>query len=124
MIRWHLHDPSGTLSDYTLRINPNVMDSPYPVRVIEGSNTADGKFRGFGKQPPHDWTFGGFLYDSTQYNQMKAWAALGSRVQLTDHLNRTWDVRIIQFEPVRTRVLRKPWKHEYVVRVTTYKGPL
>lgn len=123
--KWLLHDLSGVLADYTFAVNPNVLSSPLPARALAMHGVAiDGQIRGFGKVPPHEWTFGGILYDQAQYVALRDWVFRAGKTHLTDHLNRKFLVRLTIFNPVRAGTRRHPWRHKYEVSVTTFGGPL
>jgi hypothetical protein len=125
MNKWLLHDLSGTISDYRFAINPNTMSSPLPAHVLSlnGATIHDG-VRGQGRIPPHEWTFGGLLYERGQYERLRDYVLQAGRTELTDHLGRTFLVRLNNFDPIRAGTRKHPWRHKYNMRVITYGGPL
>lgn len=124
-VPWTLHDLSSVMPDYVFDTNPNTMTSPLPVRVLESHGRAiDGEFRAKGSVPPHDWTFGGVLFIQTQHDALRDYVAKAGQVYLTDHLGRTFVVRLKLFNPTRAWTPRFPWRHKYTCNVTTYGGPL
>lgn len=119
--RWRLQDPV-TGDTYTVPRNPNRMSSlvrpnattPRPRSPI------DGQVRVFRAPPkPFPWEFGGVTIDRAHYEALAAWVERPNRVLLTDHVGRTWDVRLVEFAPTATRN-KNLWRHEYTVRALVY----
>lgn len=123
MQRWKFETLDG-LDSYTFEMNPNQMDSPLLERTIDSHVVGiDGKLRGFRKDQAKTWSFSGALHTQSQYEAFEQWLHSG-RIYLTDHLNRKFLVRLTNFDPTRGGTRRTPWRHTYVVSVTTYGGPL
>lgn len=123
--KWLLHDLSGRLPNYTFGINPNTMSSPLPAHVLTLNGASiHGEFRGIGRIPPHSWTFGGLLLEQSQYDALRDWVLYAGRTHLTDHLNRTFLVRLNNFDPIRAGTKKHPWRHKYNLAAITYGGPL
>lgn len=124
-VAWTLVDMSGVMPSYSFITNPNTMTSPLMPKTLEGhGSTVDGGIRAFGKRPPHDWTFGGVLYSEQEYNTLRDYVAKAGLVMLTDHLGRTFHVRLKSFTATRAWTRKRPWRHKYTVNATTYGGPL
>lgn len=118
VVRWKFHDPRGRRPDYTVPINPNSMSSPLPSKSVEVVGQ-----RALQAPPaPTSWTFGGIIYTEEHYVALQEWVELGGRIQLSDHLGRTFSVQLLAFEPVPTRS-RKPWRYQYEIRAQVYGGP-
>lgn len=124
MLKWSLLDPA-TDDRMQFRVSPNNMDSPIPVQGITvHAASVDGQFRGFRHDEAHQWNFSGVLHTQQQYQEMRDWVYNRNLSVLTDHLNRSFNVRLTSFNATRAPWRHYPWRHKYTVSAITYQGPL
>lgn len=67
--------------------------------------------------PAKDWSFGGVIRTKAHYDGLVYWAKKSGKVRVTDHLGRTFEVLIRQFDPED----RKPtgtvaWRLQYTMK--------
>lgn len=129
--RWILFDPD-TDEVFTFRDNPNKMTSPlgprsltiYPTpplynpavearggmaRVIEGN------------REPYEWSFSGKIRHQIDHDDLMYWSRKLNRLLLTDHLGRTWKVRVLHFDPVELHpTARIDWRFTYDMKLLNY----
>jgi hypothetical protein len=120
-LRWQFYD--RVVGDtYTVEYNPDTMTSPHPKRQTTAYPSGTGRVRTMrAASPPTEWNFGGFIRTETTLNTMVTWAKRGNLMELTDHLNRTWLVRFVQFdEQEQIPTPRAPWKFRYQVNALIY----
>lgn len=122
-MRWKFQTLDSSQS-YTFDMNPNQMDSPLLEKTVDShAQGIDGVIRGARKDVAKGWSFSGVLHSQAQYEAFELWLHKG-RIHLTDHLGRTFLVRLTNFDPTRAGTRQHAWRHTYVVSVTTYGGPL
>lgn len=127
MQRWTLVDPR-TDETYVFPVNPNAMTSPHGPRSLQilttapVNDTASSAGRIFESNPdPYEWQFGGFIRTQDHHDQLRRWARKVNRLELIDHLGRTWSIRITQFDPQEKRPsTRTAWKFDYTVKAIMY----
>jgi hypothetical protein len=125
--RWTLYDPS-TDESWEMQFNPNKMTSPHApdgTQIFTRSATrpsAGSVARVLvGKLQPHDWSFSGVVREEVHFRQLHAWSRKRQQVQLTDHLGRTWLIRILSMDVnERKPTLRRNWRFEYTVKTLLY----
>lgn len=128
--RWTLHDPRLD-ETYVFPVNPNAMTSPHGPRSLTILATApvndapNSAGRIIEAQPdPYEWQFSGFIRTKGHHDALHKWARKVNRVELTDHLDRTWSIRFTQFDPTEQRPREYvPWKFTYTVKAIMY-GPV
>lgn len=122
--RWTFVD---TVADetWTVPINPKSATSPFPAKVITTAQGADLDSRGIHRtrmfqapSAPVPWEFGGLIRSKAHHDELHRWAEKDNEVQITDHLGRTFEVLIRQFEPVEQRPTKSnDWRMTYTMRV-------
>lgn len=116
MLRWVFHD-TVTSEEWVFTYNPNNMTSPHLERATVTSQRSpiDASIRGIRRMAqPREWGFGGFIRSQAHYEELAEWVDRGNPVELTDHLNRTFLIRLIQFIPnERTPNLKVSWRFTY-----------
>lgn len=124
MTRWTFTDvttdPDQT---YQFERNPREMTSPYPPRGSTPlATTVDGLARVVRRRTsPVEWTFTGDVRTQTQYDALAAWCAKDHRVRVADHLGRTWDALLLEFNPTEQRPTRRTaWRFSYQIRALVY----
>lgn len=121
--RWVLHDPVASVS-YTFERNPRTgTGSPYRVNKTAAMPVArDGIPRATRTlAAPTEWVISGDLRTKTQYDALTNWATVANRVELSDHLGRSFDVLITRFEPEEHRpTARTPWRFTYRLTALVY----
>lgn len=124
MLRWKLKDMT-TSDEVTFPFNPNTMSSPHAPRstVTQATSPVDGTVRAVRPRPPvKDWAFGGFIRSEEHYDLLDSWVQRGVPVELTDHLGRTFLLRLIQFRPKERRPTRiVAWRFTYEMRATVLR---
>lgn len=126
--RWVLHDPS-TSETWTFPINPNKMTSPHPTKTTtifaRNYNFEDTK-AGVGRvleyqQEPYDWQFSGVIRSQQHYTDFRDWCHRVHRLELTDHLGRTWRIRFDSVDLEEQKpTLRKDWRFSYTAKAIMY----
>lgn len=118
--RWTLTDTQmGTT--FKFPNNPSRMTSPNPVRNIHSVPVSSGVNASERNADVKQWTFSGVVYSSTDYQNLVAALASTNRNQLTDHLGRTYVIRIKSYSIVERQATRRlPWRFEYTVNAITY----
>ena len=119
--RWVLTDPA-TDETWTMPINPDQMTSPHPapkrLRTQYGIRRGVHRIRTFMSAPTaNDWEWQGVIRTEEHYDALVAWAQKPNEVHVTDHLGRTWEVLISQFQPTdRKPTVNVPWRLRYRMR--------
>lgn len=123
LLRWVFTDPT-TAETYTFPRNPNGMTSPYlPQVTTPMARTIDGRARAArALAVPVEWSFKGDIRTQAHHDALAAWAAKDHRVHVTDHLARTWEVMLTQFDADEQRPrLSTPWRFTYQMRALIYR---
>lgn len=126
--RWTLVD-TVTSEAWEFPRNPHEMTSPHPPKntvifsrsPIGGAGT-EGVSRVLQfRQAPYEWSFTGRIRTQAHYDSFVAWTKKTGRLQLTDHLLRTWSIRITAVDLTEERpTARTAWRFEYTVKATIY----
>lgn len=125
MARWTLLDPATEVS-WVFPRNPNAMTSPHPPRnhVIfsrgVGGGTGVSRVIAF-RQEPYEWSFSGDIRTEAHLTAFQAWTARTGRLHVTDHLGRTWEVRIdsVDLDELPNSP-RNSWRFSYTVKTIIY----
>lgn len=122
--RWRLHSPARGIT-YTVPINPREMTSPHSPRRTAGFSVSpiDLAVRARREHPlPHEWAFSGVIRTQEHHDTLRDWCTFPEKVQVTDHLNRTFSVRMVAFEPTERRPTpHVPWRYTYMIRCYVYE---
>lgn len=119
-VRWTFDDPTVPES-FTVPINPNEMGSPHQVRDIAmaaGSLGGLNRIRIVDKVPqvPKEWAFGGVIRTKEHHDELLRWTKKKHPIHVSDHLGRTFEVIIKNFEPVdRTPTPNVPWRLRFTL---------
>lgn len=122
--RWTLSTLDGS-ETYTLQINPQSMESPFPVRAVEWEWNGprlgwSGRRAG---RTPKQWSFSGVLRSEEQYNDLLAWVGKSHKIQLTDDRGDQFLIRLLEFKPTQTGSSRSrivPWRMTYTMQAQVY----
>lgn len=129
--RWVLRDPVRD-ETWTFPVNPNKMTSPHSPRSFNilataPSVTSNGQSRGgFGRviegnPEPYEWSFSGYIREEDHFESLLYWTRKVNRLELTDHLGRTWRIRFLVFNPDEQRpTTRHPWRFNYEIKTINY----
>lgn len=126
--RWTLVDTEAA-TQWEFPRNPNKMTSPHGPRNSVIFSRAYGTDAGNGgisrviafRQQPYEWTFSGDIRTQQHYEDFVAWTANPNRLNLTDHLGRTWQIRIDSVDVTEQRqTARSAWRYEYTVKAIIY----
>lgn len=117
--RWLLNDPAAPLSVY-VPINPNKMEAPARPRNMQwawGTAWGQDRMRGIDQPgPATQWTFSGLLLTKAHYDLLLDWSGKLTRLNITDHLERTFEVVIQKFDPVeRLPTRQRAWRADYTM---------
>lgn len=118
--RWTFYDPSVP-ELYTLPINPDKMDSPhYGRNLATASGVRTGtleRVRVIDTAPQmKEWSFTGVVRSQIQHDRLTYWAEKRTPIQITDHLDRTFEVIVKRFDPVaRQPTADVPWRGRYTM---------
>lgn len=101
-------------------INPREMSTPTTARNMQWAwGAAPGAImRGvdLGVDQPAAWTFTGVLLTKSHYDLLSLWTRGLATVQITDHLNRTFETIIQKFDPVeRLPTASREWRADYTM---------
>ena len=101
-VRWQFHD-SHESESWTLPMNPNAMTSPHAMRQYKYGHGVD---RGLNRirvfELPHDpisWEFSGYIRTKQHHDELRRWADKQHEIEITDHLDRTFEVIIQHYAP-------------------------
>lgn len=120
-VRWtYEHVDTGDV--YTFPINPKSMTSPLPtgvagtpaagVRAGTTATTVDVR-----RGAPVNWSFAGSIRTQAQHDAMKAWNERSGKVLVTDHLGRTFECFLQDFEATERKTNRvAPDRWQYTVK--------
>ncbi len=123
VVRWIFHD---TVSDesVTLPYNPNGMTSPFLAQRTDRApkSPIDGEIRAIrAKAPPKEWTFTGFIRSQEHHDLLLSWGQRVTPIEVTDHLNRTFLVRFVEFSVDEKKPTKKTgWRFTYTMRCLTF----
>lgn len=117
--RW-IFTEVDTGQTYTVPINPDSMSSPFLDRQMAN---ASGVRAGYDRLrtielPPEakEWTFGGVIRTKQHHDDLRTWSKKPGLVNVTDHLDRTFQVVFVSFEPTdRSPTPNVPWRLRYVM---------
>ncbi len=110
------------------------MTSPYPEKSSTVHTTpyvwdAAGVHQGVARvlqlrDQPYDWSFSGKISGADGRQFLKAlitWTQKSGKIDLTDHLGRTFRLRFTAFTPgEKTPTPRSPWRFTYEAHATIY----
>jgi len=119
--RWTFLD-TVTAEAWTMPINPDSMDSPFPMRQFvhaKGLRRGLSRTRTFLAKPQGTVIeFGGAIRTKAHHDALEHWAYKTVPIELTDHLGRTWRVYVTDFTPIdRKPTARTPWRLRYSMKV-------
>lgn len=127
MLAWTLHDPEAN-ETWVFPRNPNTMTSPFapkntqffPRRPAAAQWVATSRVLQYRRQP-FEWSFGGSIRTEAHWAELKRWCRKSSRLIVTDHLNRSWEIRILspEFEE-RQQTARLTHRYRYTVKAIIY----
>lgn len=118
-VRWTFTEPiSG--DSWVVPINPNEMDAPARPRNMSyayGSKWGQDRIRAMDRTTsPPTWSFSGVLLTQEHYDSLLEWSKKLAVVQIADHLGRTFEVVITQFDPIeRLPTANRPWRADYTM---------
>lgn len=116
-IRWILTDPV-TLDTYDFDINPNDGGEFNETKNITYINTAgpDGRTLAFeGRDSTRQTQVSGTILNEAHLDALFLWSRKRYTIQVTDDLERTFDIYITDFQPKRRRSALYQWKHDYTL---------
>lgn len=119
IIRWTFRDMS-TGEVVRVPINPREMTSPTVSRNMTWAwGAAPGAvMRGIDltNDQPGEWSFTGVLLTKSHYDLLLDWTRRLTTVQITDHLERTFETIIQKFDPVeRLPTATREWRADYTM---------
>lgn len=122
--RWQFRDMT-TGEAYTVPLNPNEMTSPYPAREFSYKGTTAGPKGGQAVtyeawSGVQDWQFGGAILDEDHFLGLLKWAYCPHKVQITDHLGRTFVVVFKQLDATPKRSYQRKWHQTYTMHALVY----
>lgn len=94
-VAWKLYDPVAN-ETVVFPNNPREMGSPHPQKTISfGGRAARGTIAGSANPAePTKWSFSGKSRDQGFYNALVSFRNKENPIQVTDHLDRTWEMVI------------------------------
>jgi hypothetical protein len=117
--RW-IFTEVDTGETYTVPINPDSMSSPFQDRQIQqvyGSREGYNRMRSFElPAPAKEWEFGGAIRTQAHHDALRTWSKKPGLVNVTDHLDRTFQVVFQGFEATdRSPTPQTPWRQRYTM---------
>ncbi len=114
--RWQFYDPVST-ERVDFEINPNEGGTPeLKKNILTQVTTAPGVVvLQEGRDVPQQGTFTGTLLTESQLAMFNEWFSKRWIVEMTDDLNRTFEIYITGVQVKRERAVQYPWKHSYTV---------
>ena len=129
MPRWTWYDPDLDES-WEMQRNPDQMTTPHPPRnatifsrSIGGlNNVGNGVSRVLAfRQRPFEWSFSGNVRTEEMHGLLIAWTQRTNRLEITDHFDRTWVVRIDSCDIQEQRqTANNAWRFRYTVKAIIY----
>ena len=121
VVRWKLKDMT-TNEQVVLPINPREATAPTAARNLQngGARWGGDRMRVFDSPSdnPTSWSFGGIIRSESHYMLLLQWTYRESLVRVTDHLGRTFETIIQNFDPVETLPTKtNPWRATYTMTV-------
>lgn len=127
--QWVWYDPKLD-ETWVMERNPDEMTTPHPPknstifsRSIGGLNSVGNgvsrvlQFR----QRPFEWQFSGNVRSQAMHDTLLLWTARTNRLHITDHLERTWEVRITAPDIDEERQsARNAWRFRYTIKANMY----
>lgn len=115
VVRWKLQDML-TNEVHTVELNPNEMGGYLFPKSFEFGVFGGGRVRGMrAPRQPLEWTFGGVVRTETHHDSLINWHDRAGKVQVTDHLGRTFEVMIRSLEMKDRRPAgNDTWRFQYV----------
>lgn len=131
MPRWILRDVAAS-EQWEMPISPNKMTSPHAPKNMtifarQAGRTGSSAFNGgvtrvlqF-RQAPYEWSFSGIIRSQAHYDDFVYWTSKTGKLQVDDHLGRTWEIRIdnIELDERKPSFLRD-WRYDYTVKTIMY----
>lgn len=124
VVRWTFQD-LVTGESWEVPINPNTAGSPFSVKPITTAQAASLEGGGIHRtrmfqapSVPQPWEFGGVIRTQAHHDELLRWAEKSNEVRISDHLGRTFEVIINQFEAIDRRPTQNlPWRMTFTMRV-------
>lgn len=128
--KWELYDPNSGERDL-FPINPNVMTSPhrptnaqlftaYAIPIMADNEQAVALVLN-AKREPHEFEFSGVIRSEEHYDMLIAWSKKRTKIELTDHLERTWQIRLLNLDLEERRpTARTAWRFRYTMTALMY----
>jgi hypothetical protein len=132
-MRWRFYDPVQD-EEYLMPVNPNADSSSIGVQKTIGYAISAGSYYSDSAQNPGSYygveliyerpdevkkfNFSGIIYNSSEYYQLLYWANKGNFFQLTDDIDRTFEIYVTSFTIQRLKSRKFPWKHSYSIETS------
>lgn len=127
--RWSWYDPALD-ETWDMERNPDQMTTPHAPKNSKVFSRSIGGLNSVGngvsrvlqfRQAPMEWQFSGNVRTEAMHDLLQTWTKKGQRLQITDHLLRTWEVRISALDIEEQRInARNAWRFRYTVKATIY----
>ena len=125
MKRWTFTDLTTDPDEvYVFERNPREMTTPYNPRNTQALVTpVDGRARAVrGRPRPGEWSFTGDIRTQSFHDALLTWVKKDHRIQVTDHLDRVWEVLLLQFDTIEQRPRQiTPWRLTYTIKALVYR---
>lgn len=124
VLKWRIVDPAPISGQtFVFEINPEEMDSPRPEHTytVAASTAPDGQpitWQGMNKRA--DWTFGGWIINPEQLDDLADLCDLQRRVWVYDHLNRRVLVSLEQLDAVPNINAQRPYLHRFTLHTVAH----
>ena len=125
---WKFYDPVED-EEYFMPVNPNTDSSSVGVQKTTSYVSSAGSYYSDTAENPGSYynvnliyeradeikkfNFSGIIYNSVEYYYLLYWANKKNFFELTDDINRTFEIYVTSFTIERLRSAKFPWKHRY-----------
>jgi hypothetical protein len=111
--KWTITDGTFTM---TFQFNPYTMSSPYAPKDLSVDTASMLVVKRPG--PANEWTFTGNVYNDEEYNKLVDWHEKDMILELTDHLQRTWQIVSVDLNMTdRRNTARNSERYDYTWKV-------
>lgn len=128
-MRWIWYDPRLD-ETWSMDRNPDQMTTPHPPKNSTIFSRSIGGLNSIGngvsrvlqfRQTPFEWQFSGNIRTQAAHDLLMSWVKRSNRLHITDHLDRTWEVRIDACDVEEQRQSHSnAWKFRYTVKANIY----
>ena len=125
-VAWRFYDPVED-EEYFMPVNPNADSGSIGISKNITYSSSSLVWRG-GIEPiylnivyenvdePKQFSFSGMVYTAEDYMNLLYWSNKKNFIELTDDLDRTFEIYFSKFSIDRQKSRKFPWKHSYNIQ--------